>query len=571
MNQDTALKLLKAGENVFLTGSAGAGKTYTLNQYIQYLRVRQVPVAITASTGIAATHMGGKTIHTWAGIGIKDDMTDHDLKNLKERKHIKDQLENVQVLIIDEISMLHGKQLNLVNRVLKYFKGTDEPFGGIQIVVSGDFFQLPPVGKKEELNRDKFCFMSQAWVEAKFRVCYLSEQHRQGDDILTQILNAIRAQTIQSEHIQALEQTYAQNIGDTFTRLYTHNANVDRINEQYLQQIQQPSQVFTATKQGNTKILDMLLSSIRTSEELELKKQAKVMFVKNNFDLGYINGSLGEVIDFVEDDDKNIFPKVRLVDGEIITVQPETWSIESDEGDVLASFTQIPLRLAWAITIHKSQGMTLDAAEVDLSKTFEKGQGYVALSRLKALSGLRLLGFNTTALELDSLAIKADRRFQELSQEAELHFAGRDLTSHHLAFMRHCGGLTNQAEIDKNIKKLKQQPFVASVKTDTYLRTKELYEQGLDIVEIADERQLSPATIIGHLTRLHREQGLDVERIRPDDEIIEQVRKIYKKLQKRHDPDDFMEDGQIKLKSIVEMTAPYIGYDDVRLALLFVV
>ena len=121
MKQETALNLLKAGENVFLTGSAGAGKTYTLNQYIQYLKARKVPVAVTASTGIAATHMNGMTIHTWAGIGIKDRVNDDDLKRMKERKYLKEHLENAQVLIIDEISMLHAKQLNLVNQVLKYF------------------------------------------------------------------------------------------------------------------------------------------------------------------------------------------------------------------------------------------------------------------------------------------------------------------------------------------------------------------------------------------------------------------------------------------------------------------
>lgn len=571
MKQETALKLLKAGENVFLTGSAGAGKTYTLNQYIQYLRARKVPVAITASTGIAATHMNGKTIHAWSGIGIKDDMTEQDLKNLKERNHLKEQLENVQVLIIDEISMLHHKQFNLVNRVLKYFKGNDDAFGGVQIVVSGDFFQLPPVGKKEELNRDKFCFMSQAWVEAKFRVCYLTEQHRQDDDMLNQILNAIRAQNIQTQHIKALEQTYQQNIGDTFTQLYTHNTNVDKINEHHLQQIDSPSQVFTAIKQGNTKLLDMLLASVRTTEHLTLKKTAKVMFIKNNFDEGYTNGSLGEIIDFVEDENKVILPLVRLTDGETILVRPETWSIESDEGDILASFSQIPLRLAWAITIHKSQGMTLDAAEINLAKTFEKGQGYVALSRLKALSGLRLLGLNSIALELDSLALKADKRFQELSHEAEIAFLHADLTSQHKAFIRHCGGISNEQEIEKNTQRLAQKKEKNSAKTSSYEITKQLFEQGLDIVEIADERNLSPATIINHLTVLHREQNLDVERIRPDEEVITQVTKIYKRLQKRNAPEDFSEDGQIKLKPIVDMTSPRLNYDEVRLALLFVI
>ena len=244
MKQETALKLLKAGENVFLTGSAGAGKTYTLNQYIQYLKARKVPVAITASTGIAATHMNGMTIHTWAGIGIKDVLNDHDLKNMKERKYLKEHLENAQVLIIDEISMLHAKQLNLVNQVLKYFKESDAAFGGIQVIVAGDFFQLPPVGKPEERNRDKFCFMSEAWVEAKFRVCYLTEQHRQGNDYLNDILNAIRSQSIDQQHIQALRDTQQQDIGDTFTRLYTHNADVDQINFQHLNALEADARQF---------------------------------------------------------------------------------------------------------------------------------------------------------------------------------------------------------------------------------------------------------------------------------------------------------------------------------------
>ena len=375
MKQETALKLLKAGENVFLTGSAGAGKTYTLNQYIQYLKARKVPVAITASTGIAATHMNGMTIHTWAGIGIKDVLTDHDLKNMKERKYLKEHLENAQVLIIDEISMLHAKQLNLVNQVLKYFKESDDAFGGIQVIVAGDFFQLPPVGKNEERNRDKFCFMSEAWVEAKFRVCYLTEQHRQGNDFLNDILNAIRSQSINQSHIQALENTRQQDIGETFTRLYTHNADVDQINFQHLNAIETDGRQFDAKCDGNAKLVETLKSSVRAPESLVLKKNAKVMFVKNNFDMGYINGSLGEVVGFEEDDEYGILPKVQLTDGTTLLVEPETWSVDNDAGKTIASFQQIPLRLAWAITIHKSQGMTLAAAEINLSHTFEKGQG----------------------------------------------------------------------------------------------------------------------------------------------------------------------------------------------------
>ena len=569
MKQATALKLLKAGENVFLTGSAGAGKTYTLNRYINYLKARKVSVAITASTGIAATHMNGMTIHTWAGIGIKDVLTDNDLKNMKERKYLKEHLENAQVLIIDEISMLHAKQLNLVNKVLKYFKESDEPFGGIQIIVAGDFFQLPPVGKKEEQNRDKFCFMSEAWVEAKFRVCYLTEQHRQGNDYLNDILNAIRAQNIQPEHLNALEQTQKQDIGDTFTRLYTHNMDVDSINFKHLNAIEAESRQFEATCDGNDKLIETLKSSVRAPETLSLKKNAKVMFVKNNFDMGYINGSLGEVIGFEEDDEYGCLPKVKLTDGTVLLVEPETWSVDNEAGKTIASFQQIPLRLAWAITIHKSQGMTLMAAEINLSHTFEKGQGYVALSRLKSLDGLRLLGFNTQALELDSLAIKADRRFQELSDEAELNFDNVDLTTQHNAFIRHCGGTLNENEIQRNEKKIargEKQNYAAA----TLDETRELFESGYEIMDIAQERGLTPATIINHLARLHKEKGLDISVAHPGDEVVEAVRKIYKKLMKRKQAEHFSDDGSIKLRPLVEATSPRMGYDQVRLALLFV-
>ena len=570
MKQETALRLLKAGENVFLTGSAGAGKTYTLNQYIQYLKARKVTVAITASTGIAATHMNGMTIHTWAGIGIKDVLSDHDLKNMKERKYLKEHLENAQVLVIDEISMLHAKQLNLVNQVLKYFKDSDEAFGGIQVIVAGDFFQLPPVGKNEERNRDKFCFMSDAWVEAKFRVCYLTEQHRQGNDYLNDILNAIRSQNIQPEHHLALQRTRHQDIGETYTRLYTHNMDVDTINFKHLNEIETESRQFDAVLEGNEKLVETLKSSVRAPETLTLKKHAKVMFVRNNFDVGYINGSLGEVIGFEDDDEYGCLPKVKLTDGTVLIVEPEIWSVENDAGKPIASLQQIPLRLAWAITIHKSQGMTLEAAEISLTHTFEKGQGYVALSRLKSLDGLRLLGFNEQALELDSLAIKADRRFQELSAEAESNFEHVDLTTQHQAFIRHCGGTLNAVEIERNERKLTRQGSKQNFASATLDETRELFESGYDIADIAQERGLTPATIINHLARLQKEQGLDISVAHPGDEVVEQVRKIYKKLSKRQQADHFNEDGSIKLRPIVEATAPKMGYDQVRLALLFI-
>lgn len=569
MKQETALKLLKAGENVFLTGSAGAGKTYTLNQYIQYLKARKVSVAITASTGIAATHMNGMTIHTWAGIGIKDTLTDGELKRMHERKYLREHLEKVQVLIIDEISMLHAKQLNLVNQVLKYFKESDDAFGGVQVIASGDFFQLPPVGKSEESNRDKFCFMSDAWVEAKFRVCYLTEQHRQSGGTLDEILNAIRSQSITDEHVTALKQTkYQEHAQDIITRLYTHNANVDAINQRQLEAIADDRiESFHAIVEGNEKLIETLKSSVRSPVVLELKKGAKVMFVKNNFELGYANGSMGEVIGFVKDEELGLLPKVQLKDDSVVIVEAETWSIENEQGKILASLSQIPLRLAWAITIHKSQGMTLESAEIDLGNTFEKGQGYVALSRLKSLEGLKLVDFSYHALELDRLALKADARFQELSTEAEQHFLDADLSKQHDAFIRRCGGLLNPIEIEKNERKLNKQTQ-STYSGNTLEETKALFEADYDIEDIAAERQLAKSTVINHLARLAKEQNLNIDRLKPEEDELNDIRKAYKKLKKRDHKDDFTEDGSMKLRPLVEATK--YSYEQVRIALLFI-
>ncbi len=304
MRQSSALDILKTGQNVFLTGSAGSGKTYTLNQYIDYLRARRVPVAVTASTGIAATHMNGTTIHSWSGIGIKDELSDRDLTNLSRKQFLADRLKDTAVLVIDEISMLHAKQLNLVSQVLKHVRKNNKAFGGIQVVVAGDFFQLPPIGSKGESNREKFAFMSEAWLDAKVHICYLSEQHRQVSDAanggldLDDILNQIRRQEVTFEAIAALEATYDQSVDIKRTRLYTHNLNVNKINDKELASLDGEMMRFEATATGDSKLVETLKKTVRTQDELILKVGAKVMFIKNNAELGVSNGTMGELIGF---------------------------------------------------------------------------------------------------------------------------------------------------------------------------------------------------------------------------------------------------------------------------------
>ncbi|MCL5247225.1 AAA family ATPase [Cellulophaga sp. 20_2_10] len=558
MQQEKALALLKSGKNVFLTGSAGTGKTYVLNQYITYLKKRRIPVAITASTGIAATHMNGMTIHSWAGFGIKEQLTRANLNSMKEKKYLKEHLENAKILIIDEISMLHKKQLDMVDTVLQFFKENDEPFGDIQVVVCGDFFQLPPIGNQNEKSKDKFAFMSAAWVAAKFNVCYLTEQYRQAnEDVLNTILNEIRIGKISKESIAQLKKAEKNTFSDDDepTKLFTHNYDVDQINTQHLQQLKGKVKRYTATTKGNKKLVETLKKSVLAKEELELKMHTKVMFVRNNQEQGYVNGTLGTIVSFNDDG----FPVVKTAQGKRISVKQENWGVHDDTGKVLASLDQIPLRLAWAITVHKCQGMTLDGALIDLSKTFEKGQGYVALSRLKNIENLKLLGFNEMALQVDGLAHKADKRFLELSTEADQKYVLNNLEEEAIKFVVDCGGLTNLKAIEKHAKKI----IDKKVQSDsTYDVTLDYFRKKLTLEEIADQRGLSTGTIAGHLIKLCKDYPEeDFSFYQPKEQIIKDVEKAKNK-QKKGAP--------VSLKSIFETLNKKVAYNDIKLALAFI-
>lgn len=561
MNQSAALSILKSGKNVFLTGSAGAGKTYVLNQYIEYLKERKIPVAVTASTGIAATHMNGLTIHSWSGIGVNDTLGPEDLQKMKVKKYLKDQIEETKVLIIDEVSMLHRQQLDMVELVLRYFKKNDLPFGGIQVVFSGDFFQLPPIGKSGEDNRDKFAFMSSAWLSAAPVICYLTEQHRQSDNELNQILNKIReGQAGQDVSDQLTRITLRQKPPQlVIPRLYTHNMDVDRINTEHLMGLRTTSKVYAATVKGNDKLRDLLRKSVLTDEILELKIGTKVMFIKNNFDKGYMNGTLGEIIEFSDND----FPMVKVSSGAMIEAEPEDWTIQDERGKTLASFNQVPLRLAWAITVHKSQGMTLDAAEIDLSKTFENGQGYVALSRLRDLEGLYLTGFNYRALQVDALALKADKRFQELSSEAELKWTVAELEEQASLFVLSSGGLKD----DEEIRKHKRDKKAKAEKKSTFDITAELLQQGLSIASIARDRDMAESSILTHLPKIKLlRPDISIEHLRPDEFIMADVRAAIQEL----GSDAYTDNGSFKLGALFSHLNQKLDYSTLKLALLFV-
>lgn len=417
MTQEEALDILKLGYNVYLTGQAGSGKTFLLNKYISYLKKNKVKVAITASTGIAATHMSGVTIHSWSGLGVKEKLIDSDIRKLLRRRYLRKRFLITNILIIDEISMLHSFQLDLVDRICQAFKENSVPFGGMQIICSGDFFQLPPVQKNKN-DEAKFVTESEVWHNMDIKICYLQEQHRHADSKLSKILFDIRNNSISDESLRLLSSRENKEVSSIIkpTKLYTHNIDVNAINSLQLDKIKEKEFVSSMHSSGELKLVELLKKSCLASEELVLKKGAKVMFLKNNFDRGYVNGTLGKVVGF----DDNEYPIVKTFSGKKIIATPASWTIEEDDV-VKAEISQIPLRLAWAITVHKSQGMTLDAAEIDLSKAFERGMGYVALSRVKTLNGIKLMGFNETALEVNSKVISLEKDLLRQSERTQQH------------------------------------------------------------------------------------------------------------------------------------------------------
>lgn len=450
MLQSEALSILKTGASVFLTGEPGAGKTHVTNEYVAWLRLHGIAPAITASTGIAATHIGGMTIHSWTGIGVAHTLTAYDLDRIAQEKRVVSRILNTSTLIIDEVSMLSEGVLTMVDMVCKEVRRTREPFGGLQVVLVGDFFQLPPVVRRDntpietidifdEGVHTPFAFRSSAWRALDPIVCYLDEQHRQSDAEFLQVLSAIRANRAGESEKDILRTRYRARVDEDITRLFSHNADVDRVNHERLRRMSGEEHVFTTTGSGPEHLVAVLKKQCVSPEELVLKTGARVMFTKNDSERRYVNGTLGTVVAFHE---HGGYPVVETYAKDIVTAESVEWRMD-DGGHTRASIIQVPLRLAWAITVHKSQGMSLDRAHMDLSQVFEYGQGYVALSRVRNLEGLSLGGCNDAALCVHPEVEMQDRDFREASHTASHAFGALSLgeiDDMHKKFIIACGG-----------------------------------------------------------------------------------------------------------------------------------
>ncbi|KAF4551146.1 ATP-dependent DNA helicase PIF1-like protein [Elsinoe fawcettii] len=443
--------VVESKKSVFFTGSAGTGKSVLLREIIATLRKKHIRepdrVAVTASTGLAACNIGGVTLHSFAGIGLGKEEIPELVKKIRRNQKAKHRWMRTKILVVDEVSMLDGDLFDKLEAIARQIRNNGRPFGGIQLVITGDFFQLPPVPENNRMA--KFAFDAGTWTTCIEHTIGLHQVFRQKDPVFAGMLNEMREGRLSASSIQAFHKLSrpldAGPLNTMATELFPTRNEVENANASRMNQLVGDVKTFEARDGGvivDKGQRDRLLQNCMAPEIINLKKGAQVMLIKN-IDESLVNGSIGTVIGFMseqtfdrythneeeylgtqenalKDDDPvkmrtdrarqriedNLrgfdtaqrYPVVRFTlndnTSRDLLCQRETWKIELPNGEIQASRSQIPLILAWALSIHKAQGQTLERVKVDLGKVFEKGQAYVALSRATSMAGLQVLRFD---------------------------------------------------------------------------------------------------------------------------------------------------------------------------------
>lgn len=446
--QKNANWYLRRGFNVFLTGPAGTGKTHSINMFKSWCQDHNKKFAVTSTTGSSALLTGGRTIHSWAGIRYGDEDVDILIQNIRQDPKVLRRWRTTQILIIDEISMLSAEIFEKLNAIGQDIRYNTKPFGGMQIVLSGDFAQLPPVKSTRK------CFNSPIWKSTIDVTIYFRKIVRQDDRKFQKLLCNVRLGILTPKHEKMLMDRVGQDLITTTTingipikptRLHSHKANVNSINETELQRCKAAGNlqehryhaeykyINTISRSVSDKLQQLLRDNIDKNcpaeSELVLVKGVQVMLTKNIWiEDGLANGSRGVVVDFQrsidEPDDSKLYPVVEFLNGIVRTVVPDKWEYifeEAPEGKISVEKYQVPLLLAFATTIHKSQGMTIDLTEQDLSRCFDYGQAYTALSRVRDLSGLSLTNFSKKSIKADPEVVEYYSNLSTLNK----HFVDR--------------------------------------------------------------------------------------------------------------------------------------------------
>ena len=393
--QQEVISYLAQGKNILITGGAGSGKSTLLKYFLKnYKNTKKI--AITSTTGTSAILIGGTTIHSYLGIGLGNNSADSITTRILKKKYLKRRWCDLEVLMIDEVSMLSAELFDKLEKIARNVRHNNLAFGGIQLVLSGDFLQLPCIGT------DKFCFDAETWEFCMDHVIYLEKILRQRSKNFQDCLNNIRLgekpEKVRSIIEKRVGAELTNSLGIEPTKLYPLNVSVEHINQKKLKKL--------AEKNGSIyeyelefKIYESVLDSeiniekfkkyCPAQESLELTEGCQVMLI-HNLDISnkLVNGSRGVVVRFVEE-----LPLIRFLNGEERVIDYNVWEIEENDKK-LARITQIPLRLGYAYSIHKAQGCTLDYVVIDLRHIFDYGMAYVALSRVKNLEGLSILGID---------------------------------------------------------------------------------------------------------------------------------------------------------------------------------
>lgn len=393
--QNLCLKMMKEGQNLFLTGQAGTGKSMVISTFVRLYQHQKI-IAVTATTGTAAVLLNGTTLFSYLGIGLGTASADLLIIQLKKKKMFLKRWMDLDVLIIDEVSMLSPALFDKLELVARSLRHNAKPFGGIQLILTGDFFQLPNINQK-----DMFCFDAESWEGCIGKnVIHLDINFRQEeDDVYQKCLNEVRYGILGKDTLKILKSRenviLTNEFGITPTKIYSLNINVDEENEVQLDKLndgeiefKQYDLTYKAFKKVNM-IDEKIKKECNAPLVLQLCKGAQVMLLYNmDIESKLVNGSRGVVHGF----DSNDSPIIKFLSGAMRTIPMKVWEIE-ENGDVVIEVTQIPLKLAYATTVHRSQGATIDYAEVDMEGIFEYGQAYVALSRVKSLEGLSIKTF----------------------------------------------------------------------------------------------------------------------------------------------------------------------------------
>lgn len=421
LEQEQALRVFNTGQNMFLTGPGGTGKTALIKKMVEICKTTGKKIQVCALTGCAAVLLNcqAKTVHSWAGIGLANGPADMIVRRVATNKYKAAAWKKIDVLIIDEVSMMSQKIFELLDSLGRRVRQNQQPFGGLQVIFSGDFYQLPPVAKEEGELDIAFCFESPQWAPTFPTVIQLKKIFRQTDQAYTAILNQIRVGKLFKSALETLTPHIGKPLPATFvpTILLPRRRDAELINAAELAKLpgEQKSYILTkadilpeqqAKAQAKQQEISadqremeqtFLMNNIMADKEIILKKGAQVMCIAN-IDMEstepIVNGSQGIIVDFVGN-----LPLVQFNSGARRTVGYHTWSSEIYPS---IGVKQLPLIYAWAITIHKAQGVSLDMAQIDAgSNIFECGQTYVALSRIKSLEGLYLTAFNPQKIKVN--------------------------------------------------------------------------------------------------------------------------------------------------------------------------